>query len=54
VAHAPSAPATEASVAPATPTVETTPAPKKRGFWSRVFGGRDRDDKKQKERERKN
>ena len=48
VAHAPSAPATETSAAPATPTAETPPAPKKRGFWGRIFGGRDRDDKKEK------
>ncbi|HEY7191117.1 MAG TPA: PBP1A family penicillin-binding protein [Vicinamibacterales bacterium] len=53
-AHAPSAPATETSAAPPTPTVETPPAPKKRGFWGRIFGGRDKDDKNQKGRDRKN
>jgi len=49
VAHVPAPATTEP--APATPTVETPPAPRKRGFWSRVFGGKD--DKNQKDRERK-
>jgi penicillin-binding protein 1A len=52
VVHVPPAPAAATEPAPATPTVETPP-PRKRGFWSRVFGGKDGDDKNQKDRERK-
>jgi 1A family penicillin-binding protein len=48
-AHAP--PATTASTEPAaaTPKAEPPPAPRKRGFWSRVFGI-GKDDKNQKEK----
>jgi len=53
VAHAPPVPAAETDRAPVTPTVETPPTPKKRGFWGRIFGGKDRDDKKLKDREPK-
>jgi 1A family penicillin-binding protein len=52
VAHAPAAPTVEIDRAPATPNVEAPPAPRKRGFWGRIFGGRDRDDKKDREPKR--
>jgi 1A family penicillin-binding protein len=42
VAHAPSAAVATESAPP--PKVEAPPAPKKRGFWSRVFGGGDKKD----------
>jgi penicillin-binding protein 1A len=51
VAHAPPAPA-NTEPTPATPNAEAPPPPRKRGFWSRVFGG-GKDDKNQKDRERK-
>jgi hypothetical protein len=51
VAHAPPAPAATETAA-STPSVEAQPAPRKRGFWSRVFGG-GTDEKKQKDRARK-
>jgi penicillin-binding protein 1A len=51
-AHAPAAappPAPAVSEAPPAPKVETQPAPKKRGFWSRVFGvGKDKKDDEKK------
>jgi hypothetical protein len=42
VAHAPSAAIATESAPP--PKVDAPPAPKKRGFWSRVFGGNDKKD----------
>jgi 1A family penicillin-binding protein len=49
-AHAPAAvpqPQAAVSEAPAAPKVEAPPAPKKRGFWSKVFGvGKDKKDVK--------
>jgi penicillin-binding protein 1A len=51
-AHAPAAPPPPPVVAsepPPAPRVEAQPEPKKRGFWSRVFGvGRDKKDEKSK------
>jgi len=48
IAHVPTAAANETASAPS--NVEAPPAPKKRGFWSRVFGGgkddKDQNDKK--------
>ena len=53
-AHAPAAtppPAAKASEAPPPPKAEAKPEPKKRGFWSKVFGvGKDEKDDKDKKR----
>jgi hypothetical protein len=48
------APAPAAQAAPPENTVEKPEEPKKRGFWSRIFGvGRDRDDNDKKKEEEK-
>ena len=52
VAHVPAPPPATTEPAPP-PTVEAPPAPRKRGFWSRVFGNKDRDDKKPKDQKGK-
>jgi hypothetical protein len=53
-AHAPPPSNAGAEPAPATPKVEAPPAPRKRGFWSRVFGvGKDENPKEQKEERRR-
>ena len=52
VAHVPATPPATTEPAPP-PTVDTPTAPRKRGFWSRVFGNKDRDDKKPKDQKSK-
>jgi penicillin-binding protein 1A len=54
VAHAPSPSAVPTEAAAAAPKADAQPAPRKRGFWSRVFGvGKDDKDQKKNQKDQK-